>query len=64
MEGNVAVVAGDVAMGSSPAAAHRAIRMMVLINDVSLPGRGYRLYFSGIIEEWCDVISHLSCSNS
>lgn len=38
MEGEVAVIAGDVAMGSSPEAARDAIRLVMLVNDVSLRG--------------------------
>ncbi|PZM15942.1 fumarylacetoacetate hydrolase family protein [Rhizobium tubonense] len=38
MEGEVAVIVGDVAMGSSPEAARRAIRLLMLVNDVSLRG--------------------------
>ncbi|QWW71690.1 fumarylacetoacetate hydrolase family protein [Rhizobium sp. WYJ-E13] len=38
LEGEVAVVTGDVAMGSSPEAARDAIRLVMLVNDVSLRG--------------------------
>ena len=38
MEGEVAVIVGDVAMGSSPEAAREAIRLVMLVNDVSLRG--------------------------
>ncbi|MBB6484684.1 fumarylacetoacetate hydrolase family protein [Rhizobium lusitanum] len=38
MEGEVAVIVGDVAMGSSPEVARRAIRLVMLVNDVSLRG--------------------------
>jgi fumarylacetoacetate (FAA) hydrolase len=38
MEGEIAVIVGDVAMGSSPELAHRAIRLVMLVNDVSLRG--------------------------
>ncbi|NZD54560.1 fumarylacetoacetate hydrolase family protein [Rhizobium leguminosarum] len=38
MEGEVAVITGDVAMGSSPEAARDAIRLVMLVNDVSLRG--------------------------
>lgn len=38
MEGEVAVIAGDVAMGSGPEAARDAIRLVMLANDVSLRG--------------------------
>jgi fumarylacetoacetate (FAA) hydrolase len=36
MEGEVAVVTGDVPMGASPARAAAAIRLLMLVNDVSL----------------------------
>lgn len=36
MEGEVAVVVGDVAMGASPQVARDAIRLVMLVNDVSL----------------------------
>ena len=36
MEGEVAVITGDVAMGSGPQAARGAIRLVMLVNDVSL----------------------------
>ncbi len=35
-EGEVAVIVGDVAMGSSPEVARAAIRLVMLVNDVSL----------------------------
>ena len=38
MEGEVAVVVGDVAMGSSPEVARSAVRLVMLVNDVSLRG--------------------------
>lgn len=38
MEGEVAVIVGDVAMGSSPEAARQAICLVMLVNDVSLRG--------------------------
>ncbi len=38
MEGEVAVITGDVAMGSGPQVARNAIRLVVLVNDVSLRG--------------------------
>ncbi|MGZ9718635.1 fumarylacetoacetate hydrolase family protein [Rhizobium miluonense] len=38
MEGEVAVIVGDVAMGSSPEVARQAIRLVMLVNDVSLRG--------------------------
>ncbi|GAA3081020.1 fumarylacetoacetate hydrolase family protein [Rhizobium viscosum] len=38
MEGEVAVITGDVAMGSSPDVARGAIRLVMLVNDVSLRG--------------------------
>ena len=38
MEGEIAVIVGDVAMGSSPELARRAIRLVMLVNDVSLRG--------------------------
>ena len=38
MEGEVAVVVGDVAMASSPQLARQAIRLVMLVNDVSLRG--------------------------
>lgn len=38
MEGEVAVITGDVAMGAGPQAARNAIRLVVLVNDVSLRG--------------------------
>jgi fumarylacetoacetate (FAA) hydrolase len=38
MEGEVAVIVGDVAMGSGPELARRAIRLVMLVNDVSLRG--------------------------
>jgi len=38
MEGEVAVITGDVAMGSGPQAARNAIRLVMLVNDVSLRG--------------------------
>ncbi len=38
MEGEVAAITGDVAMGSSPEAARGAIRLLMLVNDVSLRG--------------------------
>ncbi|EJJ26746.1 fumarylacetoacetate hydrolase family protein [Rhizobium sp. CF142] len=38
MEGEVAVIAGDVAMGSGLEAARDAIRLVMLVNDVSLRG--------------------------
>ncbi|MBB3561402.1 fumarylacetoacetate (FAA) hydrolase [Rhizobium sp. BK512] len=38
MEGEVAVITGDVAMGSGAQAARNAIRLVVLVNDVSLRG--------------------------
>ncbi len=36
LEGEVAVITGDVAMGASPAEAAKAIRLVMLVNDVSL----------------------------
>jgi fumarylacetoacetate (FAA) hydrolase len=36
LEGEVAVVTGDVSMGSGPAACAKAIRLLMLVNDVSL----------------------------
>ncbi len=36
MEGEVAVVVGDVPMGASPEAARAAIRLVMLVNDISL----------------------------
>lgn len=38
MEGEVAVVVDDVAMGASPEEAAKAIRLIMLVNDVSLRG--------------------------
>ncbi len=38
MEGEVAVITGDVAMGCSPEVARGAIRLLMLVNDVSLRG--------------------------
>jgi fumarylacetoacetate (FAA) hydrolase len=38
MEGELAVIVGDVAMGASPELARRAIRLVMLVNDVSLRG--------------------------
>jgi len=38
MEGEVAVIVGDVAMGSGPEIARSAIRLVMLVNDVSLRG--------------------------
>ncbi|ENN86497.1 putative hydrolase, fumarylacetoacetate hydrolase family protein [Rhizobium freirei PRF 81] len=38
MEGEVAVIVADVAMGSSPEVARQAIRLVMLVNDVSLRG--------------------------
>ncbi|NLR98124.1 fumarylacetoacetate hydrolase family protein [Rhizobium sp. P38BS-XIX] len=38
MEGEVAVVVGDVAMGASPQVARQAIKLVMLVNDVSLRG--------------------------
>lgn len=38
MEGEVAVVTGDVPMGATPAEAADAIRLVMLVNDVSLRG--------------------------
>ncbi|RCK50677.1 2-keto-4-pentenoate hydratase [Thalassospira profundimaris] len=38
MEGEVAVVTDDVAMGASPEEARKAIRLIMLVNDVSLRG--------------------------
>jgi fumarylacetoacetate (FAA) hydrolase len=38
LEAEVAVVTGDVPMGASPAAAAAAIRLVMLVNDVSLRG--------------------------
>ncbi|MQB40397.1 fumarylacetoacetate hydrolase family protein [Rhizobium sp. ICMP 5592] len=38
MEGEVAVIVGDVAMGSNPEVARSAIRLVMLVNDVSLRG--------------------------
>ena len=38
MEGEVAVIVGDVAMGSSPELARGAVRLVMLVNDVSLRG--------------------------
>ncbi|MBY5412105.1 fumarylacetoacetate hydrolase family protein [Rhizobium leguminosarum] len=38
MEGEVAVITGDVAMGCSPEVARGAIRLVMLVNDVSLRG--------------------------
>ncbi|OWV88704.1 2-keto-4-pentenoate hydratase [Rhizobium sp. N122] len=38
MEGEVAVITGDVAMGASPETARDAIRLVMLVNDVSLRG--------------------------
>jgi fumarylacetoacetate (FAA) hydrolase len=35
-EAEIAVVTGDVAMGSTPDQAHQAIRLLMLVNDVSL----------------------------
>ncbi len=37
-EGEVAVITGDVPMGVSPAAAQSAVRLVMLVNDVSLRG--------------------------
>ena len=36
MEGEIAVITGDVAMGANPAQAARDIRLLMLVNDVSL----------------------------
>ncbi|OCJ00535.1 2-keto-4-pentenoate hydratase [Rhizobium sp. AC27/96] len=38
MEGEVAVIVGDVSMGVSPDIARQAIRLVMLVNDVSLRG--------------------------
>ena len=38
MEGEVAVITGDVPMGATPAQAKDAIRLVMLVNDVSLRG--------------------------
>lgn len=38
LEGEIAIIAGDVAMGSGPEAARDAIRLVMLANDVSLRG--------------------------
>ena len=38
MEGEIAVVTGDVPMGASPDEAAKAIRLLMLVNDVSLRG--------------------------
>jgi fumarylacetoacetate (FAA) hydrolase len=38
MEGEVSVIVGDVAMGSGPDIARNAIRLVMLVNDVSLRG--------------------------
>ncbi|PKR53017.1 fumarylacetoacetate hydrolase family protein [Thalassospira marina] len=38
MEGEVAVITDDVAMGASPEEARKAIRLIMLVNDVSLRG--------------------------
>lgn len=37
-EGEVAVVTGDVAMGASPKEAEKSVRLLMLVNDVSLRG--------------------------
>jgi len=38
LEAEIAVITGDVALGSSPAQAGQAIRLLLLVNDVSLRG--------------------------
>ena len=38
MEGEIAVIVGDVPMGASPEEAREAIRLVLLVNDVSLRG--------------------------